>query len=160
MDKARLAGLFYLLTFLTGGLALATSGRVGLVVGLCAGACYVVVTVLLYQLFKPVDRAVSFIAAVVSLIGIAAGPLQWKPVNPLVFFGVYCLLLSYLIIKSRFLPSVVGGLLAFAGLGWLTFLSPWLTDILYPYNIAPGIIGEGALTVWLLVRGLTPTQVR
>jgi hypothetical protein len=156
MDKARLAGLFYLLTFITGGLALATSGRVSFVVGLCAGACYLVVTVLLYQLFKPVDRAVSFIAAVVSLIGIAAGPLQWKPVNPLVFFGVYCLLLSYLIIKSRFLPSVVGALLAVAGLGWLTFLSPWLTNMLYPYNIAPGIIGEGALTVWLLVRGLTP----
>jgi hypothetical protein len=88
------------------------------------------VTVLLYQLFKPVDRAVSFVAAVVSLIGIAAGPLQWKPVNPLVFFGVYCLLLSYLIIRSRFLPSVIGGLLAFAGLGWLTFLSPWLTEML------------------------------
>jgi hypothetical protein len=125
------------------------------------------VTVLLYQLFKPVDRTLSFIAAVVSLIGIAAGPLPWKPVNPLVFFGVYCLLLGYLSIKSRFLPSAVGGLLAFAGLGWLTFLSPWLTHILYPYNIAPGIVGEGALTVWLLVKGVKPpmreparTQVR
>src|SRR5215472_6241258 len=113
MDKARLAGLFYLLTFITGGLAMVTSGRVGLLIGLCAGASYLVVTVLLYQLFKPVDRTVSFIAAVVSLIGIAAGPSPWKPVNPLVFFGIYCLLLGYLVIKSRFLPSALGGLLAF-----------------------------------------------
>lgn len=155
MDKARLAGLFYLLTFITGGLALTTSGGVGRIIGLCAGASYVVVTVLFYQLFKPVDRTVSFIAAVVSLTGIAAGPLPWKLVNPLVFFGVYCLLLSYLIIKSRFLPMAVGALMAFAAVGWLTFLSPRVSTTLYPYNLAPGIIGEGALTVWLLVKGTT-----
>ena len=91
MDKARLAGLFYLLTFITGGLALVTRDSVGLVIGLCAGACYLVVTLLFYQLFKIVNRPVSLIAAVVSVIGIAAGPLPWKLVNPLVFFGVYCL---------------------------------------------------------------------
>jgi hypothetical protein len=152
MNKARLAGVFYLLTFVTGGLALATSGRVGL----GAGACYVVVTVLFYQLFKPVDHTVSFIVAVVSLIGIATGPLSWKPVSPLVFFGVYCLLLSYLIIKSRFLPAALGALSVFAAIGWLTFLSLKLANALYPYNLAPGIIGEGKLTFWLLVKGVKP----
>jgi hypothetical protein len=37
--------------------------------------------------------------------------------------------------------------------GWLSFLSPALGRSLYPYNLAPGIIGEGALTVWLLFGG-------
>ena len=53
-----------------------------------------------------------------------------------------------------FLPRVLGALMTFAGLGWLTFLSPALATYLYPYNFALGIIGEGALTVWLLVFGV------
>ena len=44
--------------------------------------------------------------------------------------------------------------MAFASLGWLTFLSASLARSLYPYNLAPGIIGEGALTMWLLVVGV------
>jgi len=44
--------------------------------------------------------------------------------------------------------------MAFAGLGWLTFLSPPLASYLYPYNLVPGILGEGLLTLWLLVFGL------
>jgi hypothetical protein len=39
--------------------------------------------------------------------------------------------------------------MAFAGMGWLTFLSPPLANYL-----APGILGEGALTLWLLVIGV------
>jgi hypothetical protein len=44
--------------------------------------------------------------------------------------------------------------MGFAGLGWLTFLSPSLARSLYPYNLAPGILGEGVLTLWLLVMGV------
>jgi hypothetical protein len=44
--------------------------------------------------------------------------------------------------------------MAFAALGWLTFISPPLANQLSPYNFAPGIIGEGVLTVWLLVKGV------
>ena len=40
------------------------------------------------------------------------------------------------------------------GLSWLTFLSPSLTKQLSPYNLAPGMFGEGVLTLWLLVVGL------
>src|SRR6266436_4128408 len=40
-----------------------------------------------------------------------------------VFFGVYCLLIGYLIFRSPFLPRILGVLMAIAGFGWLTFLS-------------------------------------
>jgi hypothetical protein len=39
-------------------------------------------------------------------------------------------------------------------LGWLTFLSPPLANQLSPYIFAPGLLGEGALTLWLLVMGV------
>lgn len=53
--KARIAGLFYLLTFLTGVFALFIRGRLGLVVGLIAGACYIAVMLLFYDIFKEVS---------------------------------------------------------------------------------------------------------
>jgi hypothetical protein len=156
--KARIAGVFYLLVFVTGSLALVlVNGR--FVVNLVATACYVAVTLLFYDLFKPVSRNLSLLAAFFSLLGCASGALssfQIVPlgINSLVWFGFYCLLIGYLIIRSTFLPRALGVLMAIGGLGWLTFLSPSLAKSLTPFNMAPGIIGEGALTLWLLVKGV------
>jgi Domain of unknown function (DUF4386) len=157
--KARIAGVFYLLTFLTGGFALFIGGRYGSAAGLIAGACYIAVTLLFYYIFKPVNRSLSLLAAFISFVGCAIGPLSrfhLVPfhINSLVFFGFYCLLIGYLIFRSTFLPRILGVLMAFGGLGWLTFLSPPLANYLSPYNLAPGILGEGALTLWLLVIGV------
>jgi len=90
--KARIAGTFYLLTFLAGGVA-AVSGRfvvsddaaatarnilahepsfwLGFAAYLTVVACYVTVTALLYELFRPVDRNLSLLAAFFSLVGCA-----------------------------------------------------------------------------------------
>jgi hypothetical protein len=211
--QARVAGVFYLLTFLLGGatllvgggfvvpgdaaataakiLAHETSFRLGIAVELLVTACYVAVTALFYRLFKPVSRTISLLAAFFSLVGCAIGALScvfklaplavlggapylnvfngaqlralalvsfklYTQVNSmgLVFFGFYCLLIGYLILRSTFLPRALGVLMMFGGLGWLTFLPLPLASDLYPYNLAPGILGEGALTLWLLVLGV------
>src|SRR2546425_6948580 len=60
--KARIAGVFYLLTFLTGGVALFVRGRLGFAAGLIAGACYIAVTLLFYHIFKPVNRRLSLLS--------------------------------------------------------------------------------------------------
>jgi uncharacterized protein DUF4386 len=157
MDKARIAGVFYLLVFVTGGAAL-LGGRIGPAAGLVAGLLYVVVTLLFYDLFKPVNGRLSLLAAAVSLAGVAAGPAL--RVNPLPLFGIYCLLIGYLVFRSGFLPRTLGVLLAFAGVGWLTFLSAPLARALAPFNFVPGIVGEGALTVWLLLFGIQSRRAR
>jgi hypothetical protein len=72
----------------------------------------------------------------------------------LAFFGFYCLLIGCLIFRSGFLPRTLGVLMVFGGLSWLTFLSPPLASYLRPYNIAPGVLGEGSLTLWLLIAGV------
>ena len=72
----------------------------------------------------------------------------------LVFFGLHCLGVGYLIFRSTFLPRLIGGLVMFAGIGWLTFLSPPLANRLAPFNMIPGAIGELSLTFWLLVKGV------
>jgi len=157
--KARIAGVVYLLVFLSGGLALFVRGRLGSAAGLIAGACYIVVTLLFYGIFKPVSRNLSLLAAFISLLGIIIGPLSLvhlapSSLNPLIFFGFYCLLIGYLIFNSTFLPRFLGVLMVFAGLGWLTFLIPPLANYLFPYILIPGLLGEGALTLWLVVMGV------
>jgi hypothetical protein len=157
--QARIAGAFYLLTILTGASALLETGRLLSTLLVGSTLCYIAVTILFYKLFRAVNRNISALAAVFSLVGCALsilglfhlGPFR---VNPLVFFGCYCLLIGYLILRSNFLPRILGALMAFGGLGWLTFLSPPLSNYLSPYNMAPGILGEAALTVWLLAVGV------
>jgi hypothetical protein len=75
------------------------------------------------------------------------------------FFGLHVFLVGCLILKSTFLPRLVGGLMVFGGVGWLTLsftnlLSPPLARYLLPYIMAPGILGEASLTLWLLVMGV------
>ena len=157
--SARIAGVFYLLTILLSVAALLVSGTLGTALLLGSSACYVAVTVLFYSLFRPVSRNISGLAAIFSLMGCGLSMLDLlRPgsfgVNPLVFFGCYCLLIGYLILRSTFLPRVLGALMAIGGIGWLTFISPALSAHLLPYNMAPGVVGESALTLWLLASGV------
>jgi hypothetical protein len=76
----------------------------------------------------------------------------------LVFFGFDCLVTAYLILRSTFLPRILGVLLAIEGLGYLInsftlFLAPALQARIFPYFMVTGI-GEVALCLWLLVMGV------
>jgi hypothetical protein len=93
--KASIAGAFYLLEMLTGGFALYTLGKLyvsgdgaatatnivahpallelGFAANVLGFACYVAVTGLFYDLFKPVNRGLSLLAAFLSLVGCAIG---------------------------------------------------------------------------------------
>lgn len=223
--KARIAGLAYLGTIIGGlfaevfarsrlivsGDALATSTHIvasgslyrsGLVADLFMLICYVIVTALFYELFKPASRSVSRIAALFSVIGIAVlsaaciallAPLillsgaHWVQgflpeqlntlayaalrlhsqgyVVSLVFFGVYCGLIGYLILQARILPGVIGALMIFAGLCYVlnsTFnllaipLPGPLTDV----ALLPGLIAEAALGLWLAVFAVREPKAR
>jgi len=212
--QARITGVFYLLTILTGvfaqmfvsgrlvvdGDAAATATNVlthkslfqlGFAVYLIEMACNIAMTALFYDLLKPVSRSVSLLAAFFSLIGCAiktvsrlfyiapllvlggahylsvfsaeqlqALALLFLKVNDhgaaiaLVFFGFYALLTGYLTVRSTFLPRILGVLGIFGGLGWLSFLYPPLGYRLFRYIAALGLLGAGALIVWLLVFGV------
>jgi hypothetical protein len=78
----------------------------------------------------------------------------------LVFFGVFAILVGALILRSTFLPRVLGVLMAIDGLGYLThsfavFLSPPLAAHLHPFlPFATAAVGEGTLMLWLLIKGV------
>ena len=159
--RARITGAVYLLYFLTAIFA-EFVGRRHVVYGdaanLIANAFYIAVTLLFYYLFKPVNRILSLLAALFSLVGCALTVLSiFRPaasdLSPLLFFGPYCILIGYLILRSTFLPRILGVLMMFAGLGWLIFLLP-VAKHLSLYLEILGIIAEGLLMLWLLVMGV------
>ena len=212
--KARITGVLYLLTILTGifaqgfvserlvvdGDAAATAANIlahkslfqlGYAVYLIEMACNIAMTALFYDLLKPAGRSVSLLAAFLGFAGcviktfsrvffitplfvlggahylsvfsaeqLQALALLFLKVNDrgaamaLVFFGFYALLTGYLIIRSTFLPRILGALGMFGGLGWLSFLYLPLGHLLFPYVVALALLGAGALIVWLLVFGV------
>src|SRR5580704_6741120 len=161
--KARITGVVYLLYFLTAVLAQFLVGRklvaYSNAANLIATGLYVILTLLFYAMFKPVNRSLSLIAALFSLAGCAVMTLGLfhlasLPVSPLLFFGPYCLLVGYLIFRSAFLPRLLGVFMALAGVGWLAFLSPTLAHYLSLSIEGLGIFAEASLMLWLIVMGL------
>ncbi len=156
--KARIAGVCYLVAVLTAVLAEGfVRGRFLYVAGIIPVACFVVVTLLLYQLFKPMNKSLALLAALSNLVGLTFEALElhlWGVNIALIFHGLYCLLIGYLVFRSTFLPQILGVLMAIGGLAWLTDLSTPLTDHLSPYNVVLGFVGEGLPMLWLLVIGL------
>jgi hypothetical protein len=156
--KARIAGVLYFFSLLTAAFTeLFARGRLNFVGGYIAVSGMVAVALLFYAIFKPVNRGLSLLAASFAFLGLSFEGLRWQPhgVNiAIVIHGFYCLLIGYLIFRSTFLPRILGVLMALAGLGWLTFLSPPFANYLSPYNLTSGLLGEGSVMLWLLVMGV------
>jgi hypothetical protein len=97
------------------------------------------------------------LAAFFNFVGLTFEALRLNPRGvdvALVFTGFYCLLIGYLMFRSTFVPRILGALMAFAGLGWLTYLSNPLVSYLSPYNLACALLAEASVFLWLLVMGV------
>ena len=77
----------------------------------------------------------------------------------LIFFGFYCLIVGYIIIKSQMIPKVFGILYAITGLCYLInsftmFLSKGFENSIFIYLAIPIFIGELSLALWLSIKGI------
>jgi len=78
-----------------------------------------------------------------------------------VFFGLHILGLGYLIVRSDYIPRVLGVLLIIASVGYFidSFASFFSSDyannetLFVVFVAVPAIIAELSLTVWLFIRG-------
>ena len=80
-----------------------------------------------------------------------------------VFFGISCMILSYLIRHSIWLPSVFGILIGFAGLFYVIdsftqFLFPEYSFITGAMVIAGALIAEASFAFWLTIKGSLSEQ--
>lgn len=213
---SRLTGMFYLITIVAAVIAqgviaerLVNSGDASLTAAniLAHGDLYrfgftaymiemvaqTVMTMLFYELLKPVSRTWSLIAAVIGVVGcgikamsrlffvapaivlegthylntFSAEQLQsiallFYNVNEMgaaiavVFFGFSTLITGWLIIRSTYMPRVLGWIAVVGGIGWLAFLWPPLGYRLNLYIAAVGLLGAIATIVWLI--GFGPVE--
>jgi hypothetical protein len=216
--QARIAGACWLLCILAGVASFIAAGplivandaaataanilaheslyRLGFAFDLISGGSYLVTTVFLYWVLKPVSRSLSMLAAFFGLAGVAIGGVAWVsrlgllvllhgdqylsafttsqlqamsmialklqlPVFSIgmVFFGIQCISIGYLVARSTFLPRILGILLGVGGTSYLiasfaSFLIPSFGPHLIQFVFPVALIGEGSLTVWLLVKGV------
>jgi Domain of unknown function (DUF4386) len=177
--KARIAGFLYLLIFVAAPSGATTATPAKMIINL---VCDTGVALIFYDLFKPVNGRLSLLACVfrLSLVAVmTVNSLNYFGVTAIfqnahssaafdagygiamIPFGIHCLLIGYLIFKSAFLPRLLGGLMMLAGVAYLTFLWPSLGDrLFFPYVVVPGVVGEGSLTLWLLVMGVNDQRWR
>jgi hypothetical protein len=212
--RARLAGLFYFLTIAAGLFAEigargavivrgdpdATAAKVaanltlyrmGEASDVAMLICYLVVTVLLYGLFREGGRQCSAIAAVFSITGIAilgaTGIFHLAPIAlletglpqvqramlialslklhgdlynvSLIFFGMYCLLIGLVAMRSGRVPMLVAALMILGGACHLVTKMMLITAPEFAhaiprlFNVMP-LIGEAALAGWLIIFGV------
>jgi hypothetical protein len=160
--RARLTGAVYLLYFLTAVLGQILLSHkltvVGQTLNVLSFVLYTAVSLLFYFLFKPASRNLSLLAAICGLTGSVVGLLNLthraSQIHPLWFFGPYCLLLGILILRSTFLPHLLGWFLTLAGLGWLAYLYPPIAHHLAVPIEVTGFLAEAALMLWLLIKGV------
>ena len=210
-SRARIAGVIWLVYFVTSSIGLGLLRRVvvssdaavtasnilahgalfhlGGSFDLLGNCLYIALSVLLYRVFKPVNRDLALLAVTFSLMGCAAQIIgsffRIAPVVLLtdnqsfagftsqqlqaaslislrmfsrvfnvsfVLFGLFELVLGYLILNSNLLPRWLGLVWMAAGVVGLTFLWPPLGMLISPLVVAFGV-GELILAVWLIVKG-------
>lgn len=211
---ARLTGVFYLITIVTAIIAqgliaerLVNSSdaavtaanivahpdlfRLGYTMYMLEMTAQVIMTMLFYELLKPVSRTAALMAAVIGVVGCGIKALSrvfyvapalvlegtdyldtfsadqlnsiallFYKVNEMgaaiavVFFGFSTLIRGWLIIRSTYLPRVLGWIAVVGGIGWLAFLWPPLGYRLFMYIAAVGLLGSLANIVWLIVFGV------
>ena len=120
---------------------------------------YVVVAVVLYRLFAPADPLVALALLPLAFIGCllqAFGQVQADAGLlrlALVPFGLFLLVLGYLIARSSVAPVALGALLAVAGIAWPMVVIPAMPSWYAGVAIVLGIVAEAGLAIWLLIAG-------
>jgi hypothetical protein len=101
-----------------------------------------------------------FTTSQLQALSLAALKLQTQvfPIG-MVFFGIQCISIGYLVARSTFLPRILGVLLAIGGtcyviVSFANFLAPSFGPRLVPFLMPIALIGEGALGGWLLIKGV------
>ena len=96
--------------------------------------------------------AVGYLAVRIFIVG-------WS--FALLLFSGFCVLTGVLILRSRLVPRVIGGLMILAGASYFVnslagILSPGLAAILVPWILLFAFVGECSFGLWLATKGVKP----
>src|SRR5262245_23407059 len=95
-------------------------------------------------------QALSYVAIRTHDYGFAFG---------LIYFGVECVVIGYLIVRSLYFPKALGVMMQIAGVCYVInsfalLLYPPIATRLFPFILLPPFVAELSLALWLLVKGV------
>ncbi len=156
--------------------------RMGIAGSLITQLIHILVVLILYQLFKSVNKNHSMLIVILGLVGVpismlnelnkfAALKLLNNPNQMMLFldlnaqglfiaglfWGLWLFPLGYLIYKSGYFPRILGALVVLAGFGYLldsfmNILSPNLHATFLPVTNLM-VMGEVVFMIWLVFKG-------
>src|ERR1044072_1798769 len=150
--------MYYVLKPVSRSLSLLAAffGLAGVAIGGAAWASRLVPLILLHD-----DQYFSaFTTTQLQAMSLSAIKLQMQVFFiGMVFFGTQCMLMGSLVARSKFLPKILGMLLAIGGTSYViasfaNFLTPSVGGRLIMFIMPLALIGEGSLTLWMLVKGV------
>ena len=160
--RARISGALYAISVVTAVVCeFAFPGRFPFVAVAVPVFCYAVATLLIYDIVKPVNRLIALLAVSCQLVALVLEALRFQPQHlniGMIFHGLYCVLIGWLILRSTFLPRILGALMALAGFCWLTNFWPAIENHLHDRITALGLLGESMPMLWLLVFGVNAAR--
>lgn len=174
---ARIGGALYLINIVLGAFAIGFAPsnpglfRVAIAAHVVVGLTNVPLALVFYELFRVVSRRLAALVVFFTLVATSAEmafvavQLANRSVSTAgydvssVFFAFYGVTIGWLVIRSQFLPSVIGVLLMVGAVCYLVFgfadiLAPSVSSHLVPWIQLPSLLGELSFTLWLLIAGV------
>ena len=150
--------LYQVLKPVSGSVALfgALASLAGITIGAASGVHELGALALLHDAGN-VTSGVASQMQTIAQASLREDPLEFR--IGMVYFGCHVASIGYLILRSNFIPKIIGAILVAGGSSYFiasftTFLSPELGARLTPFVIPIALLGEGSITVWLLVKGV------
>jgi len=150
--------LYQVLKPVSGTVALfgALASLAGITVGAASGVHELGALALLHDATNATSAAASQLQAMAQA-GFREDPQEFR--IGMVYFGCHVASIGYLILRSNFLPKVIGAILVAGGSSYFlasfaTFLAPEFGARLTPFVIPIALLGEGSITLWLLIKGV------
>jgi|SRR5438067_7013279 len=150
----RAAGIAYVAYFVLAIMGAATASAPLSVLGT---AVYFVLAIFLYRSFWRADRGIALallplaaIGCVIQAVGIIEADREVQRLA-LLFFGLFLVVLGYLVARSMSAPRRLGYALALAGLGWCALMIPGLPGAAVVGVMIFGAVAEIVFAAWLLV---------
>lgn len=174
---ARIGGALYLVNIVLGAFAIGFAPsqpalyRLGVAAHVLVGLTNIPLALVFYEIFRVVSRRLAVLVVFFTLVATSiemafvAGQLASHSTSAAgydvssAFFALYGVTLGWLIIRSGFMPRVIGVLLIAGELCYLVFafadiMSPSFASHLVPWIQLPSLLGELSLTLWLLIAGV------
>ena len=156
--------LYQVLKPVSGSVALfgALASLAGITVGAASGVHELGALALLHDAANATPAAASQLQAIVQA-SLREDPTEFR--IGMVYFGCHVASIGYLILRSTFLPKVIGAILVAGGSSYFitsfaSFLAPDVGVRLTPFVIPIALLGEGSITLWLLIKGVDAEKWR